>query len=105
MGKSDKLYSDSPRFKRDKDSGKVGIEKPSEADAQDMGVKGNPLEGAGDGLPVKAEAMQGRHEKEMKDMHKRHEDEHKDMNKRHLKEHKQLTVEAPSPSNGADVKE
>lgn len=90
MSKSGKLYSDSPSLKRDDKSGAVGVKKPSEADGENMGVEGAPLEGAGDGMPVQAEQMHKRHETEMKDMHKRHEDEHKDMNKRHLKEHKKL---------------
>lgn len=97
-GKSAKLYNDSPSLKRDKESGSVGVHKPSEADAQDMGIEGSELPGGGDGMPVQVEQMHGRHETEMKDMHKRHEDEHKDMHKRHLKEHKKLQ-EAANPTD------
>lgn len=90
MAKSDRLYKDSPALKRDKESGEVGIHKPSAADSENMGTSGSPLPGGGEEMPVQVEQMHGRHEKEMKDMHKRHEDEHKDMNKRHLKEHKKM---------------
>jgi hypothetical protein len=86
MAKSEKLYKDSPRVERDKESGEVGITRPSEADAEDMGIDGNPLPGGGDGMPVQVEQMHDRHKKEMSDMHKRHEDEAKDMHKRHQKE-------------------
>lgn len=106
MAKSAKLYGDSPSLKRDKESGAVGVKKPSEADAQDMGTEGNPLPGGGDGMPVAVgqamEDMHGRHDKEMKDMHKRHEDEHKDMHKRHQKEVKKL---AGDGSDKTDSKE
>lgn len=102
-GKSVRLYNDSPSLKRDKDSGSVSVKKPSEADAQDMGIEGNELEGGGDGMPVEVHQavsdMHGRHEKEMKDMHKRHDDEHKIMNKRHIKELKGLA----SNDNGKDI--
>lgn len=85
MSKSSKLYKDSPTVDRDEE-GTVGIKKPSKADAEDEGLEGNPLPGAGDGMPVQVEEMHKRHIKEMSDMHKRHEDEHKDMHKRHQKE-------------------
>lgn len=88
MTKSSKLYKDSPKIEKDED-GKPGIKKPSKADAEDMGTEGNPLPGAGDGMPVEdeqAEHMHDRHARETKDMHKRHEDEMKDMHKRHLKD-------------------
>lgn len=98
MAKSDKLYSDSPSLKRDKDSGEVGIKKPSEADAQNMGIEGSELPGAGDGMPVQVEQMHGRHEKEFKDMHARHEAELKDTHKRHLKEAKAV-VQGPETSS------
>lgn len=89
--KSAKLYNDSPSLKRDKNSGEVGVKKPSEADAEDMGISGSPLpESDGGDMPVQVEQMRDRHETEMKDMHKRHEDEHKDMNKRHIKEVKNM---------------
>lgn len=102
MAKSDKLYKDSPKVEKD-ENGKPGVKKPSKADAVDMGTEGNPLEGAGDGMPVETTPqgeMHDRHAREMKDMHKRHEDEHKDMNKRHAKEQKKL---AGTP--GEDIEE
>lgn len=89
MGKSDKLYSRSPKIERDGD-GKVGIKKPAPADEEDMGLKGDAMgEGDPDEMALSAEqldATHDRHQKEMKDMHKRHEDETKDMHKRHSKE-------------------
>lgn len=87
MAKSDKLYSESPSIARDED-GSVGIKKPTKADAENMGIEGNPLEGAGDGMPVdphqeeRTEARK-RHLQELKDMYKRHESELVVMNKRH----------------------
>jgi hypothetical protein len=95
MAKSDKLYDKSPRLKRDKESGEMGIHKPTEADAENMGVAGNPLPTDGSGeIPMEVHqamaSMHDRHSKEMKDMHKRHEDEHKDMHKRHQKEVKHM---------------
>jgi len=86
MAKSDKLYSKSPSIAKD-DEGKVGIKRPSEADAEDMGIEGNPLEGAGDGMPVDAHQI---HEK-MVDMVERHQNELKDMQKRHSKEADKLS--------------
>lgn len=102
MSKSGKLYSDSPSLKRDKESGSVGVSKPSEADGENMGTEGSPLPGGGEGMPVQVEQMHGRHEKEMKDMHARHETEHKDMNKRHLKEHKKLMGDAEAKSDSKE---
>lgn len=87
MSKSDRLYKDSPKVER-KDSGDVGISRPSDADAEGMGTEGSPLPGGGDGMPVAVEQMHDRHQKEMGDMHKRHEGEQKDMHKRHSKEMK-----------------
>ena len=85
MSKSDRLYKDSPKVER-KESGDVGISRPSEATGEDIGTDGSPLPGAGDGMPVAVEQMHDRHSKEMGDMHKRHETEQKDMHKRHSKE-------------------
>lgn len=89
MGKSDKLYSRSPKIERDGD-GKVGIKKPAPADEVDMGLKGeSDVEGNPEEMALSAEQMDNthsRHQKEMKDMHKRQEDETKDMHKRHSKE-------------------
>lgn len=88
MAKSDKLYSKSPSIKKDAD-GKAGISKPSEADAEDMGIGGDDAEGNQTQMPVDVQQVgdtQKRHMTEMKDMHKRHEDESKDMHKRHTKE-------------------
>lgn len=80
MAKSDKLYNKSPKIERDSESGKVGIKKPTKADAEDMGIEGNELPGAGDGMPVIT------HEEAMDAMHDRHINEMKDMHKRHAKE-------------------
>lgn len=96
MAKSDKLYKDSPSIKKDK-AGSPGISRPSEADGENMGVEGNPQEGAGDGMPVKVKEMHDRHQKEMKDTHGRHEGEIKDMHKRHAKE-----TEAVMKDKGAE---
>lgn len=101
MSKSKKMYKDSPSIEKNED-GKPGIKKPSKADGQDMGTEGNPLEGAGDGMPVdphqaeRAE-LSKRHVEEIKDMHKRHEKDHEAMHSRH---HATL---AGTP--GEDVKE
>ena len=65
--KHEKLYSDSPSIKKDKE-GKTAISKPSEADAENMGTEGNDIPGAGDGMPVKVKEMHDRHKKEMSDI-------------------------------------
>lgn len=81
--KSDKLYSSSPTIKRGSDD-KVGVSKPTKADAENMAVSGNPLPGGQDGeMPL--------HIKQFVDMHDRHEQEMKDMHKRHQKEHEMLS--------------
>ena len=96
LAKHSKLYKDSPSIEKD-DDGKPGIKRPSKADAESMGTEGNPLEGAGDGMPVGPDEnedmanMHDRHARELKDTHKRHEDEVKDMHKRHAKEAKKLS--------------
>lgn len=101
MSKSKKMYKDSPSIKKG-EGGKPEIKKPSKADSEDMGVEGNPLEGAGDGVPVDPKAAERnelsmRHVEEIKDMHKRHEKDHDAMHKRHN------TDLAGTP--GADVKD
>lgn len=111
MGKkSEKLYADSPSIKKD-EKGKTGIKKPSEgiagptkADGEDMGVDGNPQEGAGDGLPIKVEEMHDRHQKEMKDTHKRHQEEIKDMHGRHQKETEKVTKEHGKTGGSEEAK-
>mgnify|MGYP001555147659 FL=1 len=88
LSKSDKLYSKSPSIKKDKD-GKTSISKPKEADAEDMGIAGDNIQGEQTQMPVQTEQLgetHSRHQTEMKDMGKRHTDEVKDMHKRHAKE-------------------
>lgn len=84
MSKSSKMYKSSPSIKKNED-GKPGIEKPSKADGEDMGIEGNPLEGAGEGEPVDP------HSAERAEMGKKHLQEHKDMNKRQETEHEAMT--------------
>ena len=86
MSKSERLYKNSPSVERDKESGEVGIKRPSEADKESAGLSGSPLPGSDGEMPIAVEQMHDRHKREMKDTHKRHEDEIKDMHKRHLKE-------------------
>lgn len=88
MARSDKLYKDSPKIEKD-ENGTPGMSKPKEADAENMGIEGAPLEGAGDGMPVtdphaveRAEVSK-RHMSELKDMYRRHEAEYDTMRKRH----------------------
>lgn len=102
MSKSEKLYKDSPAITKDQD-GKPGVTKPTKADGENMGIEGNDIEGAGDGMPVKTQEMHDRHQKEMKDTHKRHEEEIKDMHKRHAKEH--TKVMSGSESEGKESPE
>ena len=88
--KSDKLYSDSPTVKRDKETGEAKIQKPSEADKKDAGLSGDPLEGAGHGMPIEQHeaeraSMHKRHEEELSSMHDRHRKDLKEMHKRHEK--------------------
>ncbi len=91
MSKSSKLYSDSPSIKKDAEGG-VGIQRPSEATSEDLGLSGNPLPGAGEKMPIDI------HEK-MQDMVERHAAELKDLHKRHEKEHSKVM-----PSEGEDKK-
>lgn len=107
MARSAELYKDSPSLKRDKDSGKMGVSKPSQADAENMGLAGGPMPGTPGEMPVALHGavvdMHDRHEVERKDMHKRHEDEVKDMHKRHLKEvSKLLKGDEKKESSGGD---
>lgn len=88
MSKSSKMYEKSPSIKKNEE-GKPGISAPTQADAEDMGVAGNPLPGSEgeDNIAVQqVSETHKRHAVEMKDMHKRHVDEVGDMHKRHLKE-------------------
>lgn len=83
MSKAKKLYKDSPSIEKDED-GKPGIRKPSQADAEDMGLAGSPAgEGSEGEMPIQV------HQK-MTDMLERHQNELKDMQKRHSKEADQL---------------
>lgn len=100
MSKSDKLYSKSPKIEKDSE-GKPGIKKPTEADAEDMGIGGDDVEGNQTQMPVQVEQMHGRHSKEAKDMHARHEGEMKDMHKRHAKEMKK-TMQPDSEGNASE---
>lgn len=116
MAKSERLYKDSPSIKR-KESGEVGVEKPSDADSEDMGLEGEgDTPGSAHEMPVKTEQLHAherrevhqKHLKEQMDMHHRHEmehsahegdktelhakqeKEHNDMHKRHSQEIKQM---------------
>lgn len=82
--KSSKLYSDSPSLKRDEESGKVGVEKPSEADGENMGTEGNAIPGSGGEMPVGGEEHKAKMD-EVKELYKRHEEEHTSMADRHKK--------------------
>lgn len=95
MAKSAKLYSDSPKLKKD-DTGKVGVEKPSEATKEDIGASGNPLPGTDGEMPVHTEhqEMMERHASEIKDMHKRHGKEHDKLMEKHAMKDEGKTGEA-----------
>lgn len=87
MAKSDKMYKKSPKIEKD-EKGKPTIKKPSEADAEDMGLgKGGGEKGEGE-MPIDVHEqerldMAKRHVTEMKDMHKRHSEEFEKMHSRH----------------------
>lgn len=87
--KSSKLYSDSPALKRDEESGKVGVEKPSEADGENMGTEGNPIPGSDGKMPVGGDEHKADMD-ELKATHSRHEDEQKSMFQRHKKDLEEL---------------
>lgn len=90
LAKHDKLYNKSPTVKKDAD-GKPGVHKPSHATGEDIQTEGNPVPGAGDGMPIQEKQlheMHERHHKEVKSMHERHGSEQTDMHKRHQDEHK-----------------
>ena len=93
--RSERMYSDSPSLKRDEDSGKMAVKKPSEekkkADEAQSGTDGADRGGAdGD--------MMSRHAMDRLAMHSKHEGEHhahkggdkKDMHKRHVSEMKAM---------------
>jgi hypothetical protein len=84
MSKHSKMYENSPKVSKDSE-GKPGISKPDKATAESIGTEGNPLEGAGDGMPVDP------HQAERAEMGKKHLQEHKDMNKRQEAEHESMT--------------
>lgn len=69
-----KLYSDSPSAKRDEKTGKVGITRPSEQEAE---------ANIGDGEPINAP----HHAHERREMHHRHVNERLAMHHRHEMEH------------------
>lgn len=73
MTKSARLYKDSPSIKKD-ENGKPGIQKPTQADAEDMGIADSASE-----MPVNIHQS-------MSEMLERHSNELKDMQKRHSKE-------------------
>lgn len=85
MAKSEKLYKDSPSLKRDEESGKVGVEKPSKADGENMGTEGNAIPGSSGEMPVGPE----HHKAELHSILKRHEEEQKSMHDRHEKDIKE----------------
>lgn len=81
MSKSEKLYKNSPSLKRGED-GDVGIKKPSEADAENMGVAGDTNENSPGEMPINVHQAAERH-----DMHHKHVHEHLQMHGRHEQEH------------------
>lgn len=95
-GKSDRMYSKSPKIEKDKD-GKPGIKKPKGDEADQAGTEGagSALEGAGNGTPVDVKqqevmSMHQRHEEEQKALHEVHEKGKKDMHDRHEKDMKDM---------------
>lgn len=90
MSKSDKMYAGSPALKRDKESGKVGVSRPTKADAVDMGVGGDNAQGNPADMPIQVhqtgedalKEMHGRHATELTAMHDRHQKEFKDFSKK-----------------------
>lgn len=82
MNRASKLYSHSPRMERDEDSGEMGIHRPIEADKQDMGLSGNPIQGTPGEMPIEASQSHERHE-----MHHKHIEEHHQVHRRHELEH------------------
>lgn len=108
VSRSEKMYKDSPEMKRDEESGKMEVKKPTKADAIDAGVDHmninvrHPAERREMKHKHMAEhlAMHSKHEMEhahhdgkggSKEMlHDRHEKEHKEMNSSHEAEFKKL---------------
>lgn len=96
--KSERLYKDSPSVERDKETGEVGIKRPSEADAESLGLSGSPLPGEEGKMPIDVQ-----HEKKQ-DMVERHAAELSDLRKRHEKEHKKLFGSDDEDENKKDKK-
>lgn len=89
MNRSAKLYADSPRLKRDEESGSMKESRPSEdmpggnpADNENAGVAGNPIPGTPGEMPIEASQSHERHE-----MHHKHMTEHMQIHRRHELEH------------------
>lgn len=89
MNRSTKLYADSPRLKRDEESGSMKESRPSEdmpggnpADNENAGVAGNPMPGTPGEMPIQASQSHERSE-----MAHKHVTEHLAQNRRHELEH------------------
>lgn len=88
--KHEKMYKDSPKLERDKESGKMGVTKKEKESAKtDSGTDGMPEH------ETHAMEMHHRHAKERMDLHHKHEKEQMDM------AHQQMTEGAPAEEAGA----
>jgi hypothetical protein len=103
MAKSDKLYSDSPSIKKDKE-GKTAVKRPSQAEPADQSQAGatpgveDPADTTSPDIhQSERREVHNKHAKEAMDMHHRHEMEHqvhkgdkKELHKKHLEEHEAM---------------
>lgn len=75
-----KMYKDSPKLERDKESGKMGVTRGSKnADAAESADEGMP-----EGEKAALDLAQ-KHEKERLDLHQKHEKDHLNLRAKHMK--------------------
>lgn len=120
MAKAEKMYAKPPVMERDEE-GKLGVKKPSKADADQSGTEGMALEvhqaherhGMHHRHEMEHMAMHHGHEKEhaahdaakgsdKSKMHDKHETEIKEMHKRHHEEMKKMHKKHEKGGHGAE---
>lgn len=95
--RAEKMYGDSPEMKRDEESGKMAVKKPSQSEKKSKEVEGGTEGAEREGMKDGAMPHHVRHAMGRNDMHARHEHEHsmhdhmkhgdkKEMHARHEKE-------------------
>lgn len=105
MSRAEQVYKNSPRMKRDEETGKMGVGH-AEAETEEVDAGTNGMKQPEEGVPthirhsIERREVHNRHESEhmihdhsgmpKEKMHARHLEEHKAMHKRHEKEHMEM---------------